>query len=166
MSARAIYLDSSALVKLAVREPESEALRLALRRRQPRVSSALARTEVARALLSLGRDGVRRGEKVLASVDLIRVNDRVLKDAGTMMPADLRSLDAIHLATARLLGGALARIVTYDARMATAARGLGMTVVTPGSSLPDNRALLEGLPDLGVDTGSIVSALDEERGER
>ncbi|MBI4729324.1 MAG: type II toxin-antitoxin system VapC family toxin [Acidobacteria bacterium] len=128
---RATYLDSSAIVKLAVHEPESSALRRYLRRRRPLVSSALARTEVARALLPIGPEAVRRGHEVLARVDLARVSDRVLSAAGGLLPADLRSLDAIHLATAQELGSDLARIVTYDVRMATAARALGLAVAAP-----------------------------------
>ncbi len=57
---RATYLDASALVKLVVRERESSALQRYLRRRRPLVSSALARTEVARALLPLGKEAVER----------------------------------------------------------------------------------------------------------
>jgi uncharacterized protein len=128
---KAIYLDSSALVKLAVREPESLALRRYLRRRRPLVASALARTEVTRALLPLGPAAVRRGHDVLARVDLVRVNDRVLDAAGALLPAELRSLDAIHLATAQQLGADLARMVTYDDRMAAAASQLGLTVARP-----------------------------------
>jgi predicted nucleic acid-binding protein len=128
---RATYLDASALVKLAVREPESDALRRYIRRRRPLISSALSRTEVARALLPLGPEAVRRGHNVLGRVDLIRVNDRVLNAAGALLPVDLRSLDAIHLATAQQLGAALVRIVTYDERMASAARALGSTVAAP-----------------------------------
>lgn len=126
------YLDSSAIVKLAVAEPETAALRRYLARRRPLVSSALARTEVHRALLPLGEAAVRRGIDVLARIDLVRVNDRVLSDAGELLPAELRSLDAIHLATARLFGDTLARIVTYDDRQADAARALGLAVVAPG----------------------------------
>src|SRR5438270_2505262 len=99
----AVYLDSSAIVKLAVREPESDALRRHLRRRRPWVSSALARTEVLRSLLAAGEDAVAGGRAVLARCDLVRVNDRVLNLAGTMRPSELRSLDAIHLATAERL---------------------------------------------------------------
>ena len=66
---KATYLDSSALVKLAVREPESAALRRYLRRRRPLIASALARTEVARALVSLGPDAVRRGHDLLTRVE-------------------------------------------------------------------------------------------------
>lgn len=125
------YVDSSALVKLAVEEPESAALRRYLRRRRPLVSSALARTEVVRALLGAGPDAVAHGREVLARCDLIRVNDRVLAAAGELLPPDVRSLDAIHLATARLLGGDLGRLVTYDDRMRQAARSLRLRVASP-----------------------------------
>lgn len=128
---RATYVDSSALVKLAVREPESAALRRYLARRRPLVSSALARTEVMRALLPLGPDVVRRGREVLARMDLLRINDRVLDGAGLLAPADLRSLDAIHLASAELLGSDLRAFVTYDERLADAAAGQGFRVIQP-----------------------------------
>lgn len=125
------YLDSSAIVKLAVEEPQSVALRRYLRRRRPLLSSALARTEVLRALLHEGDAGLARGRDVLRRVDLIRVNDRVLHAAGTLLPADLRSLDAIHLATALQLGDDIGQIVTYDDRMAGAAADLGIRTATP-----------------------------------
>jgi predicted nucleic acid-binding protein len=128
---KATYLDSSAIVKLAVQEPGSSTLRRYLSRRRPLISSALARTEVAHALLPLGPEAVQRGHEVLGRLELARVNDRVLIAAGNLQPADLRSLDAIHLATARELGPDLARLVTYDERMAAAARGLGFTVSSP-----------------------------------
>jgi uncharacterized protein len=128
---RATYVDSSALVKLAVREPESVALRRYLGRRRPLVASALARTEVLRALLPLGSEAVRRGREVLARVDLLRVNDRVLDGAGLLEPLDVRSLDAIHLASAEQLGEALRAFVTYDERLARAAAGRGIRVVRP-----------------------------------
>jgi predicted nucleic acid-binding protein len=128
---RATYVDSSALVKLAAREPESAALRRYLARRRPLVSSALARTEVMRALLPLGSEAARRGREVLARVELLRVNDRILDAAGDMVPSDLRSLDAIHLASAEALGSYLRGFVTYDERLANAAAGRGLRVVRP-----------------------------------
>ena len=128
---RATYLDSSAIVKLAVAEKESAALRRYLRRRTPLVVSALARTEVARALLPLGPVAVQRGHDVLNRVELIRVSDRILMNAGSLLPAQLRSLDAIHLATMRQLGGSLRRVVTYDSRMAAAVSAMGMTTDAP-----------------------------------
>jgi predicted nucleic acid-binding protein len=128
---RLTYVDSSAIVKLAVAEPESKALRRYLSRRQPLVSSALARTEVTRALTPSGPEAVARGEQALRRVQLLRVNDRVLAEAGRMEPVELRSLDAIHLASAHQLGSSVKQIVTYDERMTGAARANGWSVAAP-----------------------------------
>ena len=128
---RLTYVDSSAIVKLAVAEPESRALRRYLSRRQPLVSSALARTEVTRALLPSGAEAVARGQEVMRRIQLLRINDRVLNDAGQMHPNELRSLDGIHLASARLLGVAVTLIVTYDERMSAAAHAAGWSVAAP-----------------------------------
>jgi uncharacterized protein len=130
-ASRVTYLDSSAIVKLVVREPESTALRAYLRGCRTVVSSALARTEVARAVLGLGAAVARRARVVLDRVELVRVNDRVLTDAGALLPAHIRSLDAIHLATALLLGDALGQLVTYDGRLASACRIAGIKAVAP-----------------------------------
>jgi len=127
----AVYLDSSALVKLAVLEPESGALRRYLRRRRPWISSSLARAEVLRALLPGGESAAAAGRAVLARCDLVRVSDRVLTRAGMLEPHELRSLDAIHLATAERLGRDLRELVIYDERMAQAARQLGYRVSSP-----------------------------------
>jgi uncharacterized protein len=128
---RLSYVDSSAIVKLAVAEPESAALRKFLGRRVSLVSSALARTEVARALGPSGPEAVIRGEEVLRRIQVLRVNEHVLREAGRMAPAELRSLDAIHLASARQLGSSVRQIVTYDERMAEAARASGWSVASP-----------------------------------
>jgi len=127
----ATYLDSSAIVKLAVHEQESLALRRYLRRRRPLISSALARTEVLRALLPAGDEALSRGHAVLQRLDLVRVNDRILTAAGGLRPPELRSLDAIHLATADELRDALSELITYDDRMASAAKRLGYRIVQP-----------------------------------
>lgn len=128
---KATYLDSSALVKLALYEPESMALATYLRRRPIRVSSALARTEVVRAIRPVGADQLRRVREVLSKVGLLRVSDRVLDAAGQMPPAEIRSLDAIHLATAEQFEGELGSFVTYDDRLAQAAAARGLRVVQP-----------------------------------
>ncbi|HTV11934.1 MAG TPA: type II toxin-antitoxin system VapC family toxin [Acidimicrobiales bacterium] len=127
----ATYLDSSAIVKLVVDEPESMALRRLLRRRTPLISSALARTEVLRALLLEGDAALARARAVLNRVDMIRVSDRVLGAAGVLLPSEVRSLDAIHLESARQLGPDLGQFVTYDERMLAAAKQLGLKAKRP-----------------------------------
>lgn len=112
-------------------EPETAALRRYLRRKSPLVTSALARTEVARALLSFGAVAVGRGSDVLRRLNVVRINDRILRSAGSLPPMEAHSLDGIHLATTRALGSDLARVCTYDERMADAASGMGMAVVAP-----------------------------------
>ena len=126
-----IYLDSSALVKLVVREPESAALRRFLRGHPERFSCALARTEVPRAVRHLGPPALRRANRVLRRVHLIRLDDAVLDSAAVLDPRVLRSLDAVHLAAAERLGGELEGVVTYDQRMAEAASLLGLMVFAP-----------------------------------
>lgn len=125
------YLDSSAIVKLAVHEPESVALRRYLRRRRPLVSSSLARTEVLRALLPAGEAAVAAGRKVLTRLELVRITNRVLDDAAALFPVEIRSLDAIHLATVEQIGDDIGTLVTYDDRMAEVAKQSGHRVVAP-----------------------------------
>jgi predicted nucleic acid-binding protein len=128
---RVVYLDSSALMKLAIDEAESGALRSWLRRRRPMVSSALAKVELNRALLPAGRAALARGAVVLQRTSLIRVTNAVLDEAAGLPGVGVRSLDAIHLATARQFGDELNRIVTYDERMRASAEALGLPVVAP-----------------------------------
>jgi uncharacterized protein len=70
-------------------------------------------------------------EAVLAGIELIELDDPIARAAGEMHPASLRSLDAIHLASALALGDELAAFVTYDARLADAARSAGLPVIAP-----------------------------------
>lgn len=133
MSAEAaVYLDSSALVKLVIREPESTALTRHLRSRPTRVSCALARVEVLRAVRPHGQAAVTRAQRLLERVGLLRLDDELLDAAGALEGTALRSLDAIHLAAAATLGDALAELITYDARMSQAAGRLGLVVTAPG----------------------------------
>lgn len=115
-----------------MRESGSAALRRFLAGRRPLVSSAISRTEVHRALLRSGPDAAERAADVLTRIDLVRVGDPVLRAADALLPPELRTLDAIHLATARLLGDDLGPFVTYDVRMAEAAARAGLRVVAPG----------------------------------
>ena len=84
-----------------------------------------------RALLQSAEAAAEAGRRALSRVDLVRVNDRLLSRAGGLLPLELRSLDAIHLATAAQLGTDLGEIVTYDERTAAAARFMGFKVSSP-----------------------------------
>lgn len=126
-----VYLDSSALVKLVVRESESPALRRFLRGEATRVSCALARTEVLRAVRAQGQAGIERARRLLRRVHLIRLDDAVLDAAGLLDPGIVRSLDAVHLAAAQQVAPELTALVTYDRRMASAAALLGFRVEAP-----------------------------------
>jgi hypothetical protein len=111
------------------RRPEFRITRLGA---EKSVSSRGARLEWRKFRLVWRKFGLSiRGEKVLRRIQLLRVNDRVLAEAGRMEPAELRSLDAIHLASTRHLGPAVKRIVTYDERVAQAARANGWSVAAP-----------------------------------
>jgi predicted nucleic acid-binding protein len=128
----ALYLDSSAFVKLVVEETESGAVRTFLADRDARrVSSALLRTESLRAVRHLGPEALATVREGLRRVDLIGIDDRILDAAGILEPHVLRTLDAIHLATAMALGDDLETIVTYDERMVDAARLMGLATATP-----------------------------------
>ena len=129
-----LYLDSSALVKLVQREAESEALRQYLRshRDDERVASELVRVEVVRTVLSGGPPAVAHARRQLARLYLLVLDRDLLDRAATLGPGSLlRSLDAIHLATAQLLGSELRALVTYDNRMAQAATSLGLSIASP-----------------------------------
>ena len=128
----ALYLDSSAFVKVVVQEDESAALRAFLAASGARrVSSALLRAEALRAVRHLGPDAVAIVREGLRRVDLIGIDDRILDSAGILEPQVLRTLDAIHLATALAVGDDLDAIVTYDERMVAAARLVGLTTAMP-----------------------------------
>ena len=126
-----VYLDSSALVKLVIVERESTALRRYLAANPRRVSCALARVEVIRAVRAHGTRAVTRARRLVRSLDLVRLDDELLDDAAALDRGVLRSLDAIHLAAARTLGDELTSVVTYDGRMRAAAGVLGLRVDAP-----------------------------------
>ena len=128
---RVAYLDSSALVKLVIREAESDALQSHLRTRALRVCCALARVEVPRAVQAHGGAAVARADQLLDRIGLIALDDPLLRAAGKLAGASLRSLDAIHLAAARTLEDDLTEVITYDHRMTDAARALGLPVAAP-----------------------------------
>jgi uncharacterized protein len=127
-----VYLDASAFVKLLVQEPESHSLRTFLARApKERASSALLRTEAVRAVRHLGPKAVAGARSALRRIDLVSLDDRVLDQASILEPKILRTLDAIHLATALALGDDLRTLVTYDERMIEGASLLGLPSDSP-----------------------------------
>ena len=132
MNAEVAYLDASAVVKLLMQEPETTALRRRLQTWPERASAALLRVELLR---TVKRAGLPRlladARRQLASIHLIRLDDDLLQRAAELEPPSMRSLDAIHLAAALGLGHDLGAVVTYDARMNSAAQALGLPVIGP-----------------------------------
>lgn len=129
----ALYLDSSALVKLVAVEKESDELEAFVEGREI-VSSEIARTEVVRAVLRRHVNLAEAAEDLLADIGLVAVSPMATMAAGWVRPFSLRSLDALHVATARRLERDLEALVTYDIRMIEAARGAGLPVASPGMS--------------------------------
>ncbi|UTT61642.1 type II toxin-antitoxin system VapC family toxin [Microcella humidisoli] len=125
-----LYLDTSAAVKLLIEEKESSALRAYLSHHDW-ASSALVRTELVRALLRADPSVVPRALDLLAQGNLLVIDTQVLDTAARLSPPSLRSLDAIHLASALELRDELTAFVAYDERLLAAASALGMPVASP-----------------------------------
>ena len=131
-SAETAYLDTSAVVKLVTREPETTALRRRLRTLPRRASSALLRVELLRTINRLGPPRLMgEARRHLERIHLIRIDDDLLDRAALLDPPSMRSLDAIHLAAALSLGADLAAVITYDERLTSAAAALGLPVLAP-----------------------------------
>jgi predicted nucleic acid-binding protein len=126
-----LYLDTSAVVKLLLVEKESRAFGAFLGD-QNWGSSALLRTELVRALRRVDPTVVPRALDVLALGNLLVIDTHVLDTAARLSPSSLRSLDAIHLASALQLGDELTAFVAYDDRLLAAASALGLPVASPG----------------------------------
>jgi len=129
------YIDTSALVKLVVAESETTAL-LAWLDEADRdlVACDLVRTELMRAVRRVVPDRVLRAREVLDAITLVEVTAAVFEEAGRLEPADLRSLDAIHVASALDLGDSLEGLVAYDDRLGRAAQANAIIVIAPTRS--------------------------------
>lgn len=127
-----IYLDTSAALKLVVPEPETQALEawLAQRGGIPRVSSRLLRIEMLRTVARSAPHRIGRANLVLSAITMLSMGD-VAPTAEVIGPALLRSLDAIHLATAHEVRTALTALVCYDKRLCDAAQASGLPVESP-----------------------------------
>ena len=127
-----LYLDSSAIVKLVSPEPESPVLVDVVREDPSLVASELGWTEVVRAVRRAG-GSTDRAEAVLQGVALIPIDGGIIQAAAELDPPNLRTLDAIHLATALSVGDDLTRLISYDDRLIRAAAAAGIQVASPGS---------------------------------
>jgi uncharacterized protein len=126
------YLDTSALVKLVIAEPETPALRdWLLGDERNAVSCDLARAELLRAVRRAAPDRAVQARAVLDSITLLEVTTSTFEAAGRLDPTILRTLDAVHLAAALALGDDLESIVAYDDRLIQAARLNGVLAISP-----------------------------------
>ena len=136
-----VYFDSSALIKRSVQEAESDAVEAAFDRYVSEdaviISSSLAWVEVSRALRtrldsgSYGEDEIHDAvEGALAGVAERLITGEVIGLARRVAPPLLRTLDAIHIATAIVLD--VDEVVVYDDRLIDACRSNGLTTAVPG----------------------------------
>lgn len=128
-----IYLDSSALVKLVFEEAESDVLTnwLAEREEMPKISSQISTIELVRTCRRRDEDAVGDARQVLAGLDLLPLAVDLVEQATLVGPPELRSLDAIHLASVLSLREEVIAFVVYDARLASAAIEAGLPVASP-----------------------------------
>lgn len=132
MAGSVAYLDSSAFVKLVIAEQESMALRRAITRWPQHASSTLLRSETIRALRRSGNTGqVPAARRLMRAVSMIRIDEPLLDRAADLEPGELRTLDAIHLASALEIGPDLGVMIAYDIRLKAAAEAYGLAVESP-----------------------------------
>jgi predicted nucleic acid-binding protein len=129
-----VYLDTSALGRVLLGEPDAPAVLRELGAFELRVASRLLRVELRR--LALREGLLADADQLLRGVALLAVDDDVLTAAETVTPSSVATLDAIHLATALRLAasGQLDAVMTYDARLADGAREHGLAVLEPGKA--------------------------------
>lgn len=135
MAGEALYFDSSALVKLVVEEAESLPLLRLFEAASLRFASDPVKVEVPRAVRKSG-EGAKRlklWDRVQEDLSFVAIDDSILNLAAGLAPATLRSLDAIHLASALVLGKSLEAFIAYDNRLANAARAVPLQLISPGA---------------------------------
>jgi len=135
-----IYLDTSATVKLVAAEEESAALIdwLNAHPDENLVTSAVGHIELIRAAARIGPKAVALARNVASTIDTLVLTDAIAAAATTIPPPELRTLDAIHLATAHLHGKSLTALCAYDRRLLEAAESQGLPTVSPRGN-PDVR---------------------------
>jgi hypothetical protein len=125
------YVDASALTKLVLDEPDSVAMRRWYIESERVISSRVGLVETQRAVARQAHDPAHL-HTVLSSIEVIEFDAHIARSAALVRPVGLKTLDSIHLASALALGGEVDAFVTYDLRLADAARAAGLSVVMPG----------------------------------
>lgn len=129
-----IYADTSALVKLVQDEKESTGLREWLAGHKPVVvTSDLTTTELLRVCRTAAPDALPQVMKMLTGLLRIPLSPSLCRSAGVSVPLPLKSLDALHIATAMLLGEEIQGVLTYDRQMIKGAHAVGLTTFSPGA---------------------------------
>jgi uncharacterized protein len=126
-----VYLDTSAVGRILLGEPDAPAILEALGQFEQRIASRLLRVELRR--LAVREGLLADADRLLAGVALLPVDEALLARAETLPPPTVGTLDAIHLATAVSVASALPvdAVMTYDLKLAAGARAHGLTVVAP-----------------------------------
>jgi predicted nucleic acid-binding protein len=119
-------------VKLVVEEPESVPLRELLARDSDQLASAIVEVEVVRAVRRAIPELVVQAQRVVSQISVVEPTEAIRARAALLDPVKLRSLDALHLATALEIGDELDGLVTYDQQMSAAGESLGLAVFAPG----------------------------------
>jgi predicted nucleic acid-binding protein len=131
---RTLYLDSSAVLKFIFSEPESAIAKKEIR--GVLYSSELVRVEVVRTVLRNEPELLERALDVLSKIHIIKIKSGIVVQAERLPShVKIRGMDAIHLASANILGRAGHTVVTYDRNMAKAAKALGFNIESPGAKL-------------------------------
>lgn len=133
------YFDTSALIKLLAPEIESDALTIWMARQanegESIGTSAIGRIELARASARMGDpDTVSQAQYICEQVETIPLTEATTLLAETIGWPILRSLDAVHLASAVIVRDQITAFVSYDKRLLEAARAEGLPVVSPGAA--------------------------------
>ena len=126
-----VYLDASAIVRIVADEPGRAATVAFLRDHETRLSSVVSSLEVPRAMARKQRDAAQASAAFLERLVIVALDRSIVTRAAALAPPALRTLDAIHLATALEFGRELDAFVTYDARLGAAARAMGLPVEAP-----------------------------------
>ena len=127
---RDIYIDSSAILKLILKEAESEAIVSISRARF--ITSEVSRVEVTRAVLRYEPKALKVAEQVLRNINFVKIDSQTLVQAERLPDRiNIRALDAIHIAVASKMGLRISSVLTYDKQMAKAAKALGFEVLSP-----------------------------------